>query len=62
MENNYDIIFNKMFDVLLHYSDIKDLITSVDLNKNNGNMFTNYLKKNLKYLSDNVEFVDEQSY
>lgn len=61
-ENNYDVIFNKMFDVLLNYSDISDLITAVNLNKSDGNIFTNYLKKNLKYLPDNVEFVDEQSY
>lgn len=58
-EDNYIIIFDKMFNVLLSYANIRDTISNVNLNKRDTNPFTTYLINNLKYLPNNVEYVNE---
>ena len=54
-DNNYDIIFNKLFDVFLSYKRIYDMITDVNFNRNDDNPFRIYLKNNSKYIVDNYE-------
>jgi len=61
-DNNYKIIFDRLFDVLLSYKRIYDMITNVKFNKNDDNPFRVYLKNNSKYFIDNPDNIEECNY